>query len=138
MYKMFIQGYNGSQLWDVTLAVQAILATNLVDEYGLMLKRAHNYIKNTQVDCSLKAYQFFLRNLYNLLIFLISDLKQIRRNTCGDPGLWYRHPSKGGWGFSTADNPWPVSDCAAEALKVTYLNLQHLCYIFPQTILQNI
>ncbi|CAA7018021.1 unnamed protein product [Microthlaspi erraticum] len=90
---MKMQGYNGSQLWDMTLAVQAILAANLVDEYGLMLKRAHNYIKNTQ----------------------------IMRNTCGDPGLWYRHPSKGGWGFSTADNPWPVSDCAAEALKAALL-----------------
>ncbi|CAE6075185.1 unnamed protein product [Arabidopsis arenosa] len=90
---MKMQGYNGSQLWDVTLAVQAILATNLVDEYGLMLKRAHNYIKNTQ----------------------------IRKDTYGDPGLWYRHPCKGGWGFSTADNPWPVSDCTAEALKAALL-----------------
>ncbi|CAH8267484.1 unnamed protein product [Arabidopsis lyrata] len=90
---MKMQGYNGSQLWDVTLAVQAILATNLVDEYDLMLKRAHNYIKNTQ----------------------------IRKDTCGDPGLWYRHPCKGGWGFSTADNPWPVSDCTAEALKASLL-----------------
>ncbi len=43
------QGYNGSQLWDVAFAAQAILATNLVDEYGSMLKKAHNFIKNTQV-----------------------------------------------------------------------------------------
>ncbi|PKI32998.1 hypothetical protein CRG98_046613 [Punica granatum] len=42
------KGYNGSQLWDVTLAVQAILSTGLVDEYGSMLKKAHNFIKNTQ------------------------------------------------------------------------------------------
>ncbi|OAP03634.1 LAS1 [Arabidopsis thaliana] len=90
---MKMQGYNGSQLWDVTLAVQAILATNLVDDYGLMLKKAHNYIKNTQ----------------------------IRKDTSGDPGLWYRHPCKGGWGFSTGDNPWPVSDCTAEALKAALL-----------------
>ncbi|KFK33925.1 hypothetical protein AALP_AA5G078800 [Arabis alpina] len=90
---MKMQGYNGSQLWDVILAVQSMLATNLVDEYGLMLKRAHNFIKNTQ----------------------------IRRNTCGDPGKWYRHQSKGGWSFSSADHPWPVSDCTAEALKAALL-----------------
>lgn len=43
------QGYNGSQQWDVAFSVQAILATNLVEEYGPMLKKAHNFIKNTQV-----------------------------------------------------------------------------------------
>ncbi|VVB14237.1 unnamed protein product [Arabis nemorensis] len=87
---MKMQGYNGSQLWDVALAVQAILATNLVDEYGMMLKRAHNFIKNTQIRCE-------------------------------HLGLWYRHQSKGGWGFSTANNSWPVSDCTAEALKAALL-----------------
>ncbi|XVF47215.1 hypothetical protein PTKIN_Ptkin03bG0091400 [Pterospermum kingtungense] len=46
---MKMQGYNGSQLWDVAFSVQAILATDLVDEYGSVLKKAHNFIKNTQV-----------------------------------------------------------------------------------------
>ena len=44
-----MQGYNGSQLWDVAFSIQAILATDLVEEYGSMLKKAHNFIKNTQV-----------------------------------------------------------------------------------------
>lgn len=43
------QGYNGSQLWDAVFAAQAILATNLVDEYGSMLQKAHDFIKNSQV-----------------------------------------------------------------------------------------
>lgn len=43
------QGYNGSQLWDVVLAVQAIVGTNLPHEYGIMLKRAHEFIKMSQV-----------------------------------------------------------------------------------------
>jgi len=43
------QGYNGSQFWDVALSVQAILATNLEDEYGSMLKKANNFIKGSQV-----------------------------------------------------------------------------------------
>lgn len=43
------QGYNGSQCWDVTLSVQAILASNFEDEYGSMLKKANNFIKRSQV-----------------------------------------------------------------------------------------
>jgi len=31
----------------------------------------------------------------------------------------YRHISKGAWSFSDQDNGWQVSDCTAEALKVT-------------------
>ncbi|KAG6771501.1 hypothetical protein POTOM_022869 [Populus tomentosa] len=46
---MKMQGYNGSQFWDVSFAVQAILATNFADEFAPMLKKAHNFIKNTQV-----------------------------------------------------------------------------------------
>ncbi|KAJ7973671.1 Terpene cyclase/mutase family member [Quillaja saponaria] len=90
---MKMQGYNGSQFWDVAFAVQAVLSTNLVDEYGSMLKKAHDFIKNTQ----------------------------IRTNSSGDLSYWYRHISKGGWPFSTPDNGWPVSDCTAEGLKIAIL-----------------
>lgn len=90
---MKMQGYNGSQLWDTTFAVQAIISTNLIEEYGSTLKKAHLYIKNSQVidDCP------------------------------GDLSLWYRHISKGAWPFSTADHGWPISDCTAEGLKATLL-----------------
>ncbi|PKI32995.1 hypothetical protein CRG98_046610 [Punica granatum] len=87
------KGYNGSQLWDVTFAVQAILSTGLVDEYGSTLKKAHDFIKNTQ----------------------------IRENSSGDLSQWYRHISGGGWPFSTPDNGWPVSDCSSEGLKAALL-----------------
>ncbi|WCJ34665.1 Cycloartenol synthase [Euphorbia peplus] len=90
---MKMQGYNGSQLWDVVFAVQAIIATNLGEEYSSVLKKSHNFIKNTQV----------------------------RKNSEGDLRKWYRHISKGGWPFSTPDNGWPVSDCTAEALKALIL-----------------
>ena len=36
----------------------------------------------------------------------------------GDLKFWYRHISKGGWPFSTADNGWTTSDCTAEGLKL--------------------
>ncbi|KAL1318851.1 hypothetical protein HN51_071131 [Arachis hypogaea] len=90
---MKMQGYNGSQLWDVAFSVQAILATNLDEECSSMLKKANNFIK-----CS-----------------------QVTRNSSGDPSRWFRHISKGGWPFSTADNGWPVSDCTAEGLKTSIL-----------------
>ncbi|XVE64020.1 hypothetical protein DITRI_Ditri07aG0067800 [Diplodiscus trichospermus] len=90
---MKMQGYNGSQLWNVAFSVQAILATDLVEEYGSMLKKAHNFIKNTQV----------------------------KENSGNDLDFWYRHISKGGWPFSTPDNNWIVSDCTAEGLKASLL-----------------
>jgi cycloartenol synthase len=44
-----LQGYNGSQLWDTAFAVQAIISTNLFEEYGPTLEKAHMYIKKSQV-----------------------------------------------------------------------------------------
>ncbi|KAK2980823.1 hypothetical protein RJ640_020475 [Escallonia rubra] len=90
---MKMQGYNGSQLWDVVFAVQAILETNLIDKSSLMLRRAHEYIKNSQDTADISA----------------------------GSNSWYRHTSEGGWPFSTLDNGWVVSDCTAEGLKVKYL-----------------
>ncbi|XP_031109634.1 cycloartenol synthase 2-like [Ipomoea triloba] len=90
---MKMTGYNGSQLWDVGFAVQAIVATNLCDEYASMLRKAHFFINASQIkeDSGMK-----LRS-------------------------WYRHSTKGGWPFSTPDNGWPVSDCTAEALKAALM-----------------
>ncbi|CAN6195318.1 unnamed protein product [Urochloa humidicola] len=90
---MKMQGYNGSQLWDTAFTVQAIVATNLIEEFGPTLKLAYDYIKNSQVldDCP------------------------------GDLNDWYRHTSKGAWPYSTADHGWPISDCTAEGLKASLL-----------------
>ncbi|XVE64022.1 hypothetical protein DITRI_Ditri07aG0068000 [Diplodiscus trichospermus] len=85
--------HNGSQLWNVAFSVQAILATDLVEEYGSMLKKAHNFIKNTRV----------------------------KENSGNNLNFQYRHISKGGWPFSTPDNNWIVSDCTAEGLKASLL-----------------
>lgn len=90
---MKMQGYNGSQLWDTAFAVQAIISTDLAEDYGPTLRKAHEFIKDSQVleDCP------------------------------GDLNLWYRHISKGAWPFSTADHGWPISDCTAEGLKAVLL-----------------
>ncbi|KAK2969244.1 hypothetical protein RJ640_003478 [Escallonia rubra] len=87
------KGYNGSQLWDAAFAVQAILATNLTAEYGLMLKKANNFIK----------------------------VSQVREDSSSNPSSWYRHSSKGGWNFSTVDQGWPVTDSTAEGLKAALM-----------------
>ncbi|KAJ1267796.1 hypothetical protein BS78_07G085600 [Paspalum vaginatum] len=81
------------QLWDVAFAVQAILACNIAEEYRSTLKKAHDFIKASQ----------------------------IMDNPSGDFSRKYRHISKGGWGFQVADQGWQVSDCTAEALKVLLL-----------------
>ena len=47
---MKMQGYNGSQLWDTTFAVQAICATGLAHEFDDCLRRAHHYVDVTQAS----------------------------------------------------------------------------------------
>ena len=44
-----LQSYNGSQLWDTALTVQAIFASGLTEEFGQTIKLAHDYIKRSQV-----------------------------------------------------------------------------------------
>ncbi|KZV28816.1 beta-amyrin synthase [Dorcoceras hygrometricum] len=83
----------GSQLWDTTLATQAVIASGMVEEYGHCVKKASFYIKESQ----------------------------IKDNRKGDFKAMYRHFTKGGWAFSDQDHGWVVSDCTAEALKCLLL-----------------
>ncbi|KAE9452401.1 hypothetical protein C3L33_15698, partial [Rhododendron williamsianum] len=79
----------GSQIWDTTLATQALIASNMVEEYGDALKKSHFYIKESQ----------------------------IKENPAGDFLSMYRQFTKGAWTFSDQDQGWVVSDCTAESLK---------------------
>ncbi|KAK8492907.1 hypothetical protein V6N13_093964 [Hibiscus sabdariffa] len=79
----------GSQIWDASFFLQALLASNLFDEIGPTLMKGHNFLKNSQV----------------------------RDNPPGDFKRMFRHISKGSWTFSDQDHGWQVSDCTAEALK---------------------
>ncbi|KAH6818430.1 cycloartenol synthase 1 [Perilla frutescens var. frutescens] len=83
----------GSQTWDASLGVQAILSSDLVGEYGPTLRKAHKFLKASQVG----------------------------DNPCGDFGKMWRHASKGGWAFSIQDHGWQASDCTAEGLKAALL-----------------
>ncbi|CAL9009509.1 unnamed protein product [Prunus brigantina] len=83
----------GSQMWDASFAIQALLAANLNDELGSVLKKGHNFLKKSQV----------------------------RDNPSGDFLAHFRHISKGAWTFSDQDHGWQVSDCTAESLKCCLL-----------------
>ena len=85
---MKMQGYNGSQLWDVSFFARAVAETGLAPEYPAMCRK--------------------------MLSFL--DKNQMRQNV-PDKERFYRDASAGGFPFSTADNGWIVADCSAEALK---------------------
>ena len=39
----------GSQQWDTGFAIQALLASNIIDEIGPTLAKGHDYIKKSQV-----------------------------------------------------------------------------------------
>ncbi|XP_060669505.1 beta-amyrin synthase-like [Ziziphus jujuba] len=79
----------GSQSWDASLSLQALLASNLADEIGPTLAKGHDFLKKSQV----------------------------KDNPYGDFKSMYRHISKGAWTFSDQDHGWQVSDCTAEGLK---------------------
>ncbi|KAI5009251.1 hypothetical protein ZWY2020_010364 [Hordeum vulgare] len=81
------------QVWDAGFTVEALVGTDLVNELGPTLKRAHSFLKNSQ---------------------LLEDFP-------GDFNHTYRHICKGGWTFTTADDGWQVSDCTATALKACLL-----------------
>ncbi|KAJ4879374.1 Amyrin synthase LUP2 [Raphanus sativus] len=89
---MKVQSF-GSQLWDTSLAIQALLASDLSSEISDVLMKGHDFIKRSQ----------------------------IRENPSGDYKKMHRHISKGGWTFSDRDQGWQVSDCTAEALKCCLL-----------------
>ncbi|XP_010655670.1 beta-amyrin synthase [Vitis vinifera] len=89
---MKVQSF-GSQLWDASFCIQAILESGMVEEYGTALKKGHDFIK----------------------------LSQCQENPSGDYRSRYRHFSKGAWTFSDRDHGWQVSDCTSEALRVLLL-----------------
>ena len=67
----FLQSYNGSQLWDTSFAVQAFISTELTEEYGSTLRKAHTYIKNSQVKIVLSS------RIFIIICFCVIDLRVI-------------------------------------------------------------
>jgi len=84
-------GTNGVQLWDTAFTVIAV------------------------AEAGLAQSPEFKESMQKALGFL--DSSQFRDNL-KDP---YRQQRKGGWPFSTKDNGYIVSDCAAEGMKATIM-----------------
>ncbi|CAD2220057.1 lanosterol synthase [Angomonas deanei] len=89
---MKMNGYNGSQLWDTSFAVQAICACRQEMFHPEEMQLAHYYINVAQVQ---------------------EDPIDMDR--------FFRHRTKGAWNFSTSPQGWQVSDCTAEGLRVVLL-----------------
>lgn len=108
-----------------------MLASNLIDELGPVLKKGHDFIKKSQVlstsiFCVLilveYTYTIFLLIvqflLTKILLFDENKILKVTDNPSGDFKGMFRHISKGSWTFSDQDHGWQVSDCTAEGLKV--------------------
>jgi len=98
---MKMQGYNGSQCWDTSFAIQAVWECGLLDEFPILSSKIWAYLERTQIlstetSQSSPAYQY---------------------ESCESHDKFYRHVSKGGWPFSTSAHGWPISDCTGEGLK---------------------
>jgi lanosterol synthase len=87
-----VNGYNSSELWNTAFAVQAIAATGQWEMTRPTVHRAARFIEANQVRDNTRQYK-----------------------------RYFRHPSRGGWPFSTRDHGWPISDCTAEGLKASLL-----------------
>ncbi|CAM9575647.1 unnamed protein product [Chrysoparadoxa australica] len=85
---MKCQGYNGSQCWDTSFAIQAVTAAGLLEKFPDCSLKVWNYLARTQIPCDEEERE-----------------------------KYFRHESKGGWPFSTAAHGWPISDCTGEGLK---------------------
>ena len=73
------------------------------------------YISNTALtqEWKVEMVRFLSHNVNATFL----DVSQLRDNL-SDP---YRQPRKGGWPFSTKENGYIVSDCAAESMKAVIL-----------------
>jgi lanosterol synthase len=88
---MSCSGSNGVQVWDTAFSIQSAVGA------GIALEPA------------------FKSTMENALNFL--QAAQLK----GDLHDPYRQPRNGGWPFSTRDNGYIVSDCAAEAMSAVLL-----------------
>jgi cycloartenol synthase len=95
------KGYNGSQCWDTSFAIQAIYEAKLLDDFPEVSRKVWSYLERTQIlstetSQNTKAYAY--------------ESPENRKK-------YFRHVSEGGWPFSTSAHGWPIADCTGEGLK---------------------
>uniref|UniRef100_J3N7J2 Terpene cyclase/mutase family member n=1 Tax=Oryza brachyantha TaxID=4533 RepID=J3N7J2_ORYBR len=84
--------YSGCQSWEMAFIVQAFCSTGLTHEYGETVRKAYDFLKNSQVIQNCPNYKSF-----------------------------YRERSKGSWTLSNGENSWSIPDTTAECLKALLL-----------------
>ena len=98
---MRAKGYNGSQCWDTSFAIQAIYEAKLLDEFPQVSRKVWSYLERTQILSTETSRQ----------------TKAFVYEMPGNRRKYYRHVSEGGWPFSTSAHGWPIADCTGEGLK---------------------
>lgn len=83
---MKMQGYNGSQCWDTSFAIQAVVEGGMGAEFDDLCDRVYGFLERTQI-LSTEVSQATEAHAYEHV-----DLRK----------QYYRHVSKGGWPFSTS------------------------------------
>jgi len=121
---MKMQGYNGSQCWDTSFAIQAIAECQLLDDFPELSKKVWSYLERTQI-LSTDTSQSSMANEYESI---------------ANRERYYRHVSKGGWPFSTSAHGWPISDCTGEGLKgvLALMKSPLICAAIDQGIVRGI
>ncbi|RHZ69532.1 hypothetical protein Glove_283g113 [Diversispora epigaea] len=103
---MLSSGTNGTQLWDTALMSLALIDTGLAED-------------PTFHESSIQALKFI-------------DYSQFKKNP-ENYSRRYREPTKGGWGFSTLDQGYFVTDCTSIGIKST-LGFQNKLSYTPKLI----
>jgi lanosterol synthase len=103
---MMMNGTDGVQTWDTAFTIQAVVAAGLADEpkYRTMMEKAGSFLETQQFTSHTHGYE--QSSFY-------SDPPTAKTG----PEIGWRHARRGGWGFSTRSQGYPVSDCTSEALK---------------------
>lgn len=58
-----MQGYNGSQCWDTSFAVQAITEGKLEEQFPACTRRVYSYLERTQISQDEVNRDYFFRHI---------------------------------------------------------------------------
>jgi hypothetical protein len=58
-----MQGYNGSQCWDTSFAVQAIVEGDMVDQFPECSRKIYSYLQKTQIKDNEVQKTLFYRSV---------------------------------------------------------------------------
>ncbi|MCK5829733.1 MAG: terpene cyclase/mutase family protein [Methylococcales bacterium] len=98
---MKMSGYNGSQLWDVAFTTRAILESDIGQLFKPTIEKSYQFVEKMQILEQHETHEQF-----------------------------FRHPSTGGWPFSTVDHSWPIADCTGQGVS-TVLSIHHSGLVKP-------